>query len=115
MKANFVLESFDDYVKEMYPTINEFDEYQKLRPLTIEEARAIVSELTENQGIRALANTKVKGLIKEIFGEETLKKMRGTPGGWAGPSEGIVSSLAKADEATVKNVKKKKEGHPAIA
>ena len=83
MKANFVLESFDDYVKEMYPTINEFDEYQKLRPLTIEEARAIVSELTENQGIRALANTKVRGLIVEIFGLETLKVMKQYPLYWA--------------------------------
>ena len=112
MKANFVLESFDDYVKEVYSTINELDDYgasMKLRPLTIEEARAIISELTENQSKRALANTKIKGLIEEIFGKEKLAEMRKNPGGWAGPSEGIVSSLAKADEATVKNVKKKKE------
>jgi hypothetical protein len=112
MKAKFVLESFDDYIKEMYPTINEFDDYgasKRLRPLTIEEARAITIELIENQSIRALANSKIKGLIGEIFGQEKMAEMKKYPGKWAGPSEGIVGSLAKADEKTVGGVKKKKE------
>jgi hypothetical protein len=72
MKANFVLESFDDYVKEMYPTINEG--IFKADPLTESEVREIIESLVMKQRKAGLGYTTVKDLLKKTFGESFLSK-----------------------------------------
>jgi hypothetical protein len=79
MKANFVLESFDDYVKEMYPTINEG--LFKADPLTENEVREIIESLVMKQRKKALSIKEVRGLLNKTFGEsflseENIKKMK---------------------------------------
>lgn len=89
MKANFVLESFDDYVKEMYPAINEG--LFKADPLTESEVREIIESLVMKQRKSGLGYTTVTDLLKKTFGEsflskENLKNMRADIN-WADPSD----------------------------
>jgi hypothetical protein len=72
MKTNFVLESFDDYVKEMYPTINEG--LFKADPLTESEVREIIESLVMKQRKKALSIKEVKGLLNKTFGESFVSK-----------------------------------------
>ena len=74
MKANFVLESFDDYVNEMYPTINEG--MLKADPLTESQVGEIIESLVMMQRKKALAYSGVTKLLKEIFGESFFSKKR---------------------------------------
>ena len=72
MKTNFVLESFDDYVKEMYPTINEG--IFKADPLTESEVKEIIESLVMKQRKKALSIKEVKGLLNKTFGESFVSK-----------------------------------------
>jgi hypothetical protein len=89
MKANFVLESFDDYVKEVYPAINEG--IFKADPLTESEVREIIESLVMKQRKAVLGFNNVLKLLKETFGEsflskENLKNMKADIN-WADPSD----------------------------
>ena len=89
MKTKFVFESFDDYVKEMYPTINEG--ILKADPLTESQVGEIIDSLVMMQRKKALGYSGVTKLLKEIFGEsffskERLKEMKEDVA-WADPRD----------------------------
>ena len=75
MKTNFILENFDQYVREVYHPLNE-----ARKPLTKDQVRNIIESLVMEQRKYALGRTDVKNLLKEIFGESFLsgniKKMK---------------------------------------
>lgn len=105
MKANFILENFDEYVSKVYYPLNEAEG----QGLSQDEAKRIIEYLIEFQSKKSLAITPVSKLVENIFGGEILKEMKKLPGKWAGPDQGVEVQLSKADEKTVDSVKKKKE------
>lgn len=69
MKANFILESFDEYVSEVYLPLNEAKD-----PLTRNEVIEIIDSLVMKQRAKALSMSTVKNLLNEVFGDYFYKK-----------------------------------------
>jgi len=110
MKTSFILESFDEYVREIYHPLNEADG----TGITLDEAKMVIDGLIEFQGKYSLSLTKVSAAAKKIFGEELVKDMKKYPGKWAGPAQGLVVStkgLEKTEEGQKKidEIKKKRD------
>jgi len=105
MKSIFILENFDQYVRDVYHPINEAEG----TGLSPEESKMVISSMIDSQSKMALRISKITDAIKKIFGEEILQGMKKYPGKWAGSKEGIVASLAKADDKTAGDIKKKRD------
>jgi hypothetical protein len=104
MKGKFLIESFDEYIKDVYSVINEAES----SGLTPEESKMIVSSLIESQSKRALSTSKVTSAIEKIFGSKVLQDMKKLPGKRAGPNEGIVQSLKSSDSGQKESVNQKR-------
>lgn len=101
MENKFVFESFSDYLKHQGGIEVNEAEGSKVY-LSPKDASEIISELAKAQKRIALRAPKVSGLVKEVFGEEVLKKMR-ADWFWANEAEGIVNNPQESD------IKKKDE------
>lgn len=89
MKSKFLLESFDEYVTELYNSVNE----AKSPSMSKEQASESIGEIILYQRKRTLSNPSVKSIFTEVFGVETLKKVNASNKSWewAGEEEGIVN------------------------
>lgn len=85
MKASFILESFDEYVSEVYLPLNEAKD-----PLSEKEAQDIIETLVLKQRRKALDMNAVKDLLKQVFGDSfvdsNIQKMRKNVR-WADPKD----------------------------
>ncbi len=89
MRSKFLLESFEEYISEVYSEVNE----SKVPGLSESEAKKVIEELVTNQLKTSLANSKITNLAIEIFGRDTVDRMRAANRGngifWADGREGI--------------------------
>jgi hypothetical protein len=84
MKAKFLLESFEEYVSQIYGSVNEAEE----STLSFSEAKDIISFLVKDQKTRAINQSKIAKMITDIFGKDVLGRMR-KDYWWADEREGI--------------------------
>lgn len=95
MNNKFVFENFSDYLRfQGNPEINEAD--QSKIYLSPRDASEIISELAKSQKRIAIRSPKVSNLVKNVFGEEILKRIK-ADWFWANENEGIVNNPQKGE------------------
>lgn len=97
MKSKFLLESFDEYVTELYNSVNEV----KSSSMSKGQASESIGEIILYQRKRTLSNPSVKSIFTEVFGVETLKKVNASNKSWewAGEDEGIVNGKPPGEKS----------------
>jgi hypothetical protein len=90
MRTKFLLESFEEFISEVYNPVNEAES----RTLSPSEATEIIGLLVKSQKGRALNQSAITKLVEKIFGKGVLDRMK-KDWWWADEREGVSNNQDK--------------------